>query len=95
MWNWISNNPLETIAICTLAIIIMLALNIWVDSVRLKRRTIKPTTPKQTSAVDNKPDSTKLNRKNSRNFDRGNIFYRFMHRSSQSKRRKLRRKWIQ
>lgn len=95
MWNWISNNPLETIAICTLAIIIMLALNIWVDSVRLKRRTSKPATPKQTSAVDNKPDSAGLNRKNSRNFDRGNIFVRFMHRSSQSKRRKLRRKWIQ
>lgn len=38
MWNWISNNPLETIALCIVALIILLALNIWVDSARLKRK---------------------------------------------------------
>ena len=36
MWNWISNNPLETIAICIVMFVVLLALNIWVDSRRLR-----------------------------------------------------------
>jgi uncharacterized membrane protein affecting hemolysin expression len=36
MWNWISNNPLETIAICIVMFVVLLALNIWVDSKRLR-----------------------------------------------------------
>jgi hypothetical protein len=89
MWNWISNNPLETIAICIVMFVVLLALNIWVDSRRLRGGQTRPQQSAKREVTKTEPYTSLsgLSR-----YDPGNIAIRYAHRSGQKRRRKLERR---